>query len=294
MSATVSGLLLVDKPAGPTSHDVVARLRRLLGIRRIGHAGTLDPPATGLLPVVIGSATRLVRFLPAEPKEYRGVLRLGLETTTDDATGEVVRTSDGPLPEAEAVRTAARALTGRIRQTPPRVSAKKVGGRRMYDLAREGDERLPEPCLVDVSRFELSPAREPGTWTFLVAVSSGTYVRALARDLGAALGCGGILVELRRTRIGPFCVEDALPPALGREEIEVAVVPVDSMPLALGEVVLAEPGGADRFRAGVAVGAPPGAPEACEVAARDPGGALLGVAVIAGGLVRPRVVLPRA
>ncbi len=175
MAEEWNGLLLLDKPEGPTSHDIVYRVRRATGQRRIGHGGTLDPMATGLLPLVLGRATRLVQYLPHSPKVYRGNIRLGLTTTTDDITGETLTSTDGPLPGPDAVIDAAGALTGRLDQRAPSVSAKQVGGRRLYRLAREGKTVEAPTSVVEVERFELAPTDRPEIYAFEAEVSAGTY-----------------------------------------------------------------------------------------------------------------------
>lgn len=203
----VEGLVVVDKPAGLTSHDVVARLRRLAGTRRVGHAGTLDPMATGVLVVGTGRATRLLGHLALGDKEYVGTVRLGATTATDDAQGEILATSSGPW-TVDAARAAMRALTGDIEQVPPAYSAIKVDGRRSYAKARAGEAVELAARRVTVSVFEFVAARETELDVRVVA-SSGTYVRSLARDLGDALGVGGHLAALRRTRVGPFRLAQA-------------------------------------------------------------------------------------
>lgn len=203
----VEGLVVVDKPAGLTSHDVVARLRRLAGTRRVGHAGTLDPMATGVLVVGTGRATRLLGHVALGDKEYVGTVRLGATTATDDAQGEILATSSGPW-TVNTARAAMRALTGDIEQVPPAYSAIKVDGRRSYAKARAGEAVELAARRVTVSVFELVAARETELDVRVVA-SSGTYVRSLARDLGDALGVGGHLAALRRTRVGPFRLAQA-------------------------------------------------------------------------------------
>ncbi len=205
----VTGVAVVDKEAGWTSHDVVARCRRIFGQRRVGHAGTLDPDATGVLLVGLGRATRLMRFLTALPKTYEAEVVLGTATSTLDAAGEVTGTWDMQGVTLADVRRAARTLTGPIDQVPPMVSAVKVGGRRLHALAREGVEVERAPRPVDVYRFEVSPGLTPGVFRIEVECSSGTYVRVLASDLGAALDGGAHLRNLRRTRVGSFSVEEA-------------------------------------------------------------------------------------
>ena len=202
------GLVVVDKPAGWTSHDVVARIRRLAGTRRVGHAGTLDPMATGVLVVGIGRATRLLGHLAAHDKDYDATIRLGAATTTDDAEGEVVATADASQVGDGAVRVAMAALTGDIEQVPSAVSAVKVDGVRAYAKVRAGEAVELQPRSVQVARFELR-ARRGVELDVGVTCSTGTYVRALARDLGRALGVGAHLTALRRTRVGGFGLDRA-------------------------------------------------------------------------------------
>ncbi len=227
MTATESGLLLVDKPSGWTSHDVVAKIRKLAGTRRVGHAGTLDPMATGVLVVGVGKATRLLGYLSLAEKEYAATIRLGQTTDTDDADGAVI----GSVPvitvgDAELQR-AVGALTGRITQVPPDVSAIKVGGQRSYRLARAGQPPELAARTVTVREFAVEavrPAREVVDVDARVTCSSGTYVRALARDLGAALGVGGHLTALRRTRVGPYLVGQAR--TLDQLATELSIIPL--------------------------------------------------------------------
>jgi tRNA pseudouridine55 synthase len=206
------GLVVVDKPAGMTSHDVVARLRRLLRTRRIGHAGTLDPMATGVLVCGVQRTTKLLGHLPLEPKVYQGTVRLGVSTSTDDAEGERTYGADASAVDEHDVLAGIAGLCGAIEQVPSTVSAVKIGGRRAYALARDGEQVLLTARQVIVSRFELLTLRRSDAVTdldVLVECSGGTYVRALARDLGAALGVGGHLTALRRTRVGPFGLDVA-------------------------------------------------------------------------------------
>lgn len=207
-----SGILLVDKPGGITSHDVVARARKALGTRKIGHAGTLDPMATGLLVLGVDAATRLLTFIVGLDKTYEATIRLGAATDTDDADGTVVSTTDAASLDPTRIRDEIAKLTGEISQVPSRVSAIKVGGRRAYDIARAGEEVELAARTVTVSRFAVIAERRLDGFVDLDVVvdcTSGTYIRALARDLGEALGVGGHLTALRRTRIGPFEVEGA-------------------------------------------------------------------------------------
>jgi tRNA pseudouridine55 synthase len=210
-----AGILLVDKPGGITSHGVVARARRALGTRKVGHAGTLDPMATGLLILGVGPATRLLTYLVGLGKTYTATIRLGESTTTDDAEGEPIARADASSTPREAVDAAIARLTGEIDQVPSAVSAIKVDGQRAYARVRAGEDVELAARRVTVSRFEvLAERRDPAAGVLdldvVVDCSSGTYIRALARDLGAALGVGGHLTALRRTAVGPFAVADAV------------------------------------------------------------------------------------
>lgn len=210
---TVHGLAVVDKPAGVTSHDVVAMLRRRLGERRVGHAGTLDPDATGVLLVGVGNVTRLLRFLTALGKTYTAEVVFGTETSTLDAAGEVTATHDMAGLTEQQVRDAVRLhLTGPIMQVPPMVSALKVDGRRLHELAREGIEVEREPRPVTVHRFDVWPTADPLVYRIEVVCSSGTYIRSLAADLGHLVGGGAHLRSLRRTACGSFDEAQATSP----------------------------------------------------------------------------------
>jgi tRNA pseudouridine55 synthase len=203
------GVLVIDKPAGLTSHDVVARVRRLTGESRVGHAGTLDPAATGVLPVCVGQATRLVEYLSAADKVYLAEVVLGARSNSDDLDGELIATSPAPpLTEAELDAVLGR-FRGPIQQLPPAYAAIKVDGRRLYDIARAGQEVEIPIRDVTIHRLDLLAWRPPAL-TLLVECSKGTYIRSLARDIGAAIGCGGYVQALRRIRTGPFCLADAL------------------------------------------------------------------------------------
>ena len=201
---------MVDKPAGPTSHDIVDRVRRALGERRVGHTGTLDPFATGVLPVCVGKATRLVRFLALGDKVYEARVRLGFATTTDDLTGDPLGPVRPVTIDEAAIHAALGGLTGTIDQIPPAFSAKRVQGKRLYEVAREGGAVSPGPSRVTVHEIRVQE-RAADSLRIEVRCSPGTYIRAIARDLGQALGCGGHLTELRRTRSGVFGLESALP-----------------------------------------------------------------------------------
>jgi tRNA pseudouridine55 synthase len=207
-----SGLVVVDKPSGITSHDVVARIRRLAGTRRVGHAGTLDPMATGVLVIGVEKATRLLGHLTLAEKEYTATIRLGQATDTDDADGEIIAQTSAAGVTREAVEAGAAVLTGEIEQVPPGYSAIKVAGKRAYKMAREGAAPQLAARTVTVSSFTVANVRRDGDLLdadVAVTCSSGTYVRALARDLGTALGVGGHLTALRRTRVGPYDIGQA-------------------------------------------------------------------------------------
>jgi tRNA pseudouridine55 synthase len=228
VTTTVDGIVVVDKPAGWTSHDVVARIRGFAGTRRVGHAGTLDPMATGVLVVGIGKATRLLGHLAARDKDYDATLRLGTTTTTDDADGDVVSTTDASAVGDAAVRVAMAALAGDIEQVPSSVSAVKVDGVRAYAKVRAGQSVELKPRAVHVARFELRERRGDDL-DVGVTCSTGTYVRALARDLGSALGVGAHLTALRRTRVGGLGLDrartlDELDEAAAKGSFDSAVV----------------------------------------------------------------------
>lgn len=222
------GALLVDKPTGPTSHDVVDRVRRRFGIRKVGHAGTLDPNATGLLVLLLGRGTRLSEKLMAADKLYEGTLKLGETTDTYDADGVVTATAPVPPLTLEDLNAAAAAFEGDLMQAPPMVSAAKVGGVPLYKLARQGLEVERKPRLVHVYSFRCSTYQEPFA-TFRVKCTKGTYVRSLVHDLGQKLGCGAYLATLRRLASGPLRVADALPLetvlALSPAELQRRVIP---------------------------------------------------------------------
>jgi tRNA pseudouridine55 synthase len=211
-AAAPSGLVIVDKPGGMTSHDVVARLRRILRTRKVGHAGTLDPMATGVLVCGVERGTKLLGHLALDTKAYTATVRLGAATTTDDAEGEVLSTTDASGVTDEAIAAGMAALTGAIQQVPSSVSAVKIDGKRAYARVRAGEEVVLPARPVTVTAFDLLARRDGAGHVDLdvaVECSSGTYVRALARDLGAGLGVGGHLTALRRTRVGPFTLEHA-------------------------------------------------------------------------------------
>ena len=290
-------MLVVDKPSGPTSHDVVDRVRRELGQRRVGHTGTLDPFATGVLPVCVGQATRLARFLTDGEKTYRATIRLGFATTTDDLTGEPLQEPRAVLASDDQVREACRSLVGTIRQVPPAFSAKRVGGQRLYALARAGRVVEREAVPVTVHALDLL-ARDGDRLDVEVRCAPGTYVRALARDLGEALGVGGHLTVLRRTRSGGFGLDVAVP--LDRLDPE-QMVPLDGL-LADWPSVRLDARGCEAVGHGRDVTlemAPAGwPPDATHVRVLDEAGRLVAVAVPRGGseagaaLAFPRTLHP--
>ncbi len=294
--ASPSGLLLVDKPGGRTSHDVVRWVRRELGQRRVGHAGTLDPLATGLLPCLVGSATRLVQYLHGWPKTYVGVVALGAESPTGDIEGlEGTLPPAVPTPPAASVLAAEERLRGTYLQQPPAFSAKKIGGVRAHHLARRGYETPLSPVPVTVHRLRLVRAAG-GRIHFAAEVSSGTYLRSLARDLGRLLGTGAYLAVLRRTGIGPLRVRQALRPSWESGTcagLADRLLGLEAIPLRLPTVVL-DRDGSRLFSQGRLV---PGRPGTVTGPARalDAEGRLLGVAEIAeGGELAPRTVLREA
>jgi tRNA pseudouridine55 synthase len=206
----VTGCVVIDKPAGCTSHDVVDQVRKALGTRKVGHAGTLDPDATGVLVLGVGLGTKLLQFVTGSDKSYLGEIVFGTETDTLDASGQVTATYDMTLDAAE-VADAATTLTGDIEQIPPMVSAVKVDGKRLHELARAGQEVAREPRPVTVHRFDVAPTDDPLVYRAEVDCTSGTYIRTLAADLGTALGGGAHLRNLRRTAVGPFTLDQARP-----------------------------------------------------------------------------------
>ena len=229
---STDGLVVVDKAAGMTSHDVVARVRRLARTRRVGHGGTLDPMATGVLVIGVGKATRLLTYVIGSGKSYTATIRLGQTTVTDDAEGEVVATTSAGAVTDGAIRDGLAALTGDIEQVPSAVSAIKIDGKRAYKRVREGEQVTLAARPVTISRLDLLAIRRPSPEVVdvdvEVACSSGTYVRAIARDLGAALGVGGHLTALRRTAVGGFTLAEAST----LEELEKVAPEVVNLPLA--------------------------------------------------------------
>ena len=295
-----SGILLVDKPGGMTSHDVVARTRRAFGTRKVGHAGTLDPMATGLLVIGIEAATRLLTFVVGADKTYIATIRLGQSTTTDDADGEIVTTAASAALAAvtpERISEGIAALTGPISQVPSSVSAIKVDGRRAYDRVRAGEEVELAAREVVVSRFDVlddRSSRVPGTGEVrdldvIVDCSSGTYIRALARDLGAGLGVGGHLTALRRTRVGPFDIARAV----GLDDLS------DARPLSCAEaaslilpVLEVSAQEAADLRHGKRLGGQRSRLQGPRAAAIDPDGALVGIVESRGEDLKSAMNMP--
>jgi tRNA pseudouridine55 synthase len=289
------GVLLVDKPVGPTSHDAVSAVRRALRTRQVGHTGTLDPFASGLLLVCVGAATRLAEYFAPLPKTYVATMRLGVATNTDDHTGEAVSTSDAWRDlSRERIEAALGEFVGEIQQVPPAFSAKKVDGQRMYDVARRGGEVELAPVAVTIYAIRVLSAELPDV-VFEVECGSGTYIRAIARDVGAALGVGGHLRELRRTRIGPHDVARAVPvDGLGDEERVAAAMVAPADALAHLPRVVADARGEADIRHGRALPAPEDLHVTGPVAVISAAGELLAVGESAEGVVRPRKVFAGA
>ena len=227
----MNGILLVDKPQDWTSHDVVAKLRGIFGERRIGHSGTLDPLATGLLVVFLGKATKAVEFSEAAEKEYLAHLRLGIETDTQDITGTVLHTS-AETPDRAALEAVLPQFCGEIQQIPPMYSAIKVNGKKLYDIARRGGEVERQPRSIFIHELSVL-GEENGEFVLRIRCSKGTYIRTLCHDIGKALGCGGVMTALRRTRVGGYDVQDAHTVAalseMERDEAESLLLPLDSV-----------------------------------------------------------------
>jgi tRNA pseudouridine55 synthase len=274
------GLLLVDKPAGITSHDVVDSVRRTLATKKVGHAGTLDPMATGLLLIGVGRATRLLRFLGDLAKTYEGTLRLGVETDTLDADGDVIGASPVDVAQEQVV-AAMRSLVGESLQRPPSYSAVKVGGRKLYEAARAGEHLEAEPRPIRVDAFDLL-SFDPPDVAFRVVCSGGTYVRVLAADVGAAVATGAHLTALRRTAIGPYRSEDAVTPEAVREPlpIDAAVGHLPRLDLDADEAAAASHG---RPLGPAGISGPYGV--------FGPNGRLIGVYEDEGPRARPHVIL---
>lgn len=228
----LDGALLIDKPTGPTSHDVVDAIRRRFGIKKVGHCGTLDPNATGLLVIVLGKGTKLSEKLMADDKVYEGAIKFGQTTNSHDADGDIVATAPVPPLSVAQLNEAAAAFVGDLMQTPPMVSAVKKDGVPLYKLARKGVEVERQPRLIHIYKFQFTDYREPLGF-FHIACTKGTYVRSLAHELGQKIGCGAHLAALRRVASGKFNVADSLPLAdalkLTPAELEKKVIPFLSL-----------------------------------------------------------------
>ena len=267
-SQDLTGVLVVDKPEGPTSHDVVTLTRRVLGVSRIGHTGTLDPLATGVLPLVIGRATRLAQFLTASDKSYEATIAFGRTTDTYDAKGRDVSTCP-ERPTLAGVEAALHQFRGPFEQTPPAYSAKNIGGERSYELARKASRSAearsakadaparPKAVTVTAKRIDIA-AFDGETACLSMQVTAGFYVRSLAHDLGEALGCGAVLIALRRTRSGEFGLEPAIPLAevlrSSREQLAARLVPMSALLAELPSVALRGQANVERLKNGVEMG----------------------------------------
>jgi len=234
----MDGILLIDKPAGPTSHDIVKGARTILQEEKIGHAGTLDPAAEGLLVLAVGKALKIIQFMGEHDKVYDFTVRFGRVTDTDDATGRVLSEADATGLTREEVEKSLAPFRGEFEQRPPKFSAIKVGGRRMHEAARSGEELDAPARRVTVHELDLTEWNPPLA-SMTVHCSKGTYVRSLARDIGEALGVGGSVEGLSRTASGPFRREDGVPPGSAREEFEKALLPMDSGLMHLAEIRIA-------------------------------------------------------
>lgn len=288
------GFLVIDKPEGWTSHDVVARLRRLTGLRRVGHAGTLDPMATGVLPVALGQATKLLEYLSEADKVYRATVRLGLTTDTDDATGTPLVERPWQHLTEEAVRRALAEFVGTLEQVPPVYSAIKRGGVPLYRLARRGQPVTAPPRTVTIYRIDLCSVALPDV-TIEVTCSKGTYIRSLARDLGERLGSGGHLRALRRLRTGPFGLHaahtlDEVAQAAETGALPALVLPPDAVLLTAPALVLG-PHAERRLMTGQALDIPATHPTGTVGRAYGADGALLGVVRVVEGGWHPHKLL---
>ena len=293
----IDGILVVAKEPGPTSHDIVALIRRLTGVKRVGHGGTLDPFAAGVLPVFVGHATRLVEYHLTDDKEYRALVCFGARSTTDDLDGELTPV-DGPVPTRETVEGALAAFRGSIQQTPPDYSAVRVAGRKAYELARHGEKPTLKPRTVTVHRLVMTewddsdPTRPVATVE--VRCSAGTYIRALARDLGEWLGSGAYLGALTRTASGPFRIDGARPidelrTALTEGRIADVLLPMDTGLDGYPSLTLTDEEVASLAR-GQQVRGTRDAPDEGLVRVRNQSGRLIAIARAERGLIKPEKV----
>ncbi|KIS28026.1 tRNA pseudouridine synthase B [Arthrobacter sp. SPG23] len=289
----------MDKPQGWTSHDVVGRMRRLAGTRKVGHAGTLDPMATGVLVLGINKATRLLTYIVGTSKTYTATIRLGESTVTDDAEGEVVSSQSAAAVTEEAIRAGVAALTGDIQQVPSSVSAIKVNGERAYARVRSGEDVKLAARPVTIHRFDVHAVRPERDGAVLdvdvtVECSSGTYIRALARDLGEALGTGGHLTALRRTQVGPYTLDQARTLEQLAEELEVLEMSQAARALMPNRELSEDEATEISFGRRIAAGAGAGTPEAATAdnpaAAFAPDGSLVALLADAGGYAKPVLV----
>ena len=281
----VKGCLIVDKPSGCTSHDVIDRVRKSLGTRKVGHAGTLDPDATGVLVLGVGTGTKLLEFVVGADKEYETEICFGVETSTLDSSGEVTNTFEMNI-EPEQVSEMAKKFVGDIEQIPPMVSAIKVDGKRLHELAREGIEIEREPRKVHVSRYDTSPTDKPLIFSAVIECSSGTYVRSLAADLGASLGGGAHIQNLKRNRVGTFLIKDAVK----LDDVSADVLrPVKDL---LSDMPIIEVGGdvEKKVLNGQSLSNPPGVGQ---IGVCNESGSLLAVYETVGDFFKPVKVLPQ-
>jgi tRNA pseudouridine55 synthase len=295
LTVSASGLTIVDKSAGMTSHDVVSQVRRITGTRRVGHGGTLDPMATGVLVLAVGPATRLLTYISGSDKAYQATIRLGMATLTDDAEGEVVASVDASHITETQVRDELTKLAGETEQVPSSVSAVKVAGRRAYARVRAGEKVALKARRVRISQLELLRSTRPAPdlldCDVVVECSSGTYVRAIARDLGVALGVGGHLTALRRTRVAGFTLDQAVPlETLRRTGQAIAIDTAVAADLLFPRRDVAQPE-AERLSHGSPL---PAVGISGSYAVFDPDGVAIAVVRETGGLARPEVVLAPA
>ncbi len=289
----MNGLLVIDKPGGMTSRDAVNHVQRWFPRKtKIGHTGTLDPLATGVLVVCVGAATRLADYVQAMGKSYASRFRLGASSTSDDADGEVTETPNAMLPTREQIDAALARFVGSVSQLPPSVSALKVGGRRAHDLARKGKEVAIAPRTVRIDAIRVLAYAWP--WLHVeVDCGKGTYIRSIARDLGEKLGCGGLVQTLRRTRVGPFTAEQGM--SVETDPVSVKLLPMSTAVAGMEQVRLS-PDELIRLRQGQRIPMTPASgvcqpSEATELSVLDEQGELVGICVVEQGMLKPQLVL---